>query len=159
MASNVFKTRQKITHVSISTYIIRPCNSPHGNPLIRDFLLEPINTLNFSLNVSRGVHRRKAIFVFLPPIVKTDSGTKANRKRRHFHAVVRNLTCWSLRRGATAWSPPCAPFGRWFLRSPGFSTALLPDLGLTIRLVVRSVPAHCFPGSTDEFFPRLHEAT
>ena len=92
MASNVFKTRQKITHVSISTYIIRPCNFPHGNPLIRDFLLEPINALNFSLNLSRGVHRRKAIFVFLPPIVKTDSGTTASRKRRHFHAVVRNLT-------------------------------------------------------------------
>ena len=34
-------------------------------------LLEPVDALNFSLNVSYdavGVHRRKAIFVFLPPI-------------------------------------------------------------------------------------------
>ena len=67
---------------------IRACNSRHENTLIRDFtifvsssssafsLLEPVDALNFSLNVSRdagGVHRRKAIFVFLPPIAKTDS--------------------------------------------------------------------------------------
>ena len=39
-------------------------------------LLEPVVALTFSLNVSRdggGVHRRKAILVFLPPIAKTDS--------------------------------------------------------------------------------------
>ena len=39
-------------------------------------LLEPVYALNFSLNVSRdagGVHRRKAIFISLPPIAKRDA--------------------------------------------------------------------------------------
>ena len=101
---------------------IRPCNSRHENPLILDFtifvssysssssysLLEPVDALNFSLNVSRDagdVHR----LCFLAAYRQDGflAGTTANRKIHHFHAVFETPHPLVVGRCATA--RPCGP--------------------------------------------------
>ena len=100
MASYAFKTHQKsLTGPYMSAILDTRIRSYAISRVIIIFfifffffrpafsLLEPVDALNLSLNVSRdagGVHRRKSIFVFLPPVATT-----ADKKRRHFfHAVL-----------------------------------------------------------------------
>ena len=95
--------------------------------------MEQAVALNFSLNMSRdagGVHRRKAILVFLPPIPKKDSWRALQQtendaiftllSKPHTHLLVAMPSVVPVRLAAG------------FFRSPGagFSTAFLPNFGL-----------------------------
>ena len=97
MASYAFKTHKKsitgpFLPIHMPKRFICTFSSPCKKSLICDFaifvsssspffipdfsLLQPVDAQNFSLNKlcdAGGVHRRKVIFVFLPPIAKIDS--------------------------------------------------------------------------------------
>ena len=166
MASYAFKTHQKslmgpyLPIHNTPKSLICTFSSPCEKSLIRDFvifvsssspffrpdfsLLEPVDALNFSLNKFRdaeGMHRRKAIFVFLPPIAKIGSSLALQQTENDaiFMRLSKHHTNFLVAAPQhVTWSPPCAPCGRWFFRSAGFSTTFPPNVGLAIRFVVRS---------------------